>query len=181
MFSWFLIVLGVYMKISIIGYSGAGKSTLAKQLGKFYNIPVLHMDSIHFLSNWKERDKEEFNNIMMKYLMDNPEWVIDGNYAKISPERHNQADLVIFLNYNRFTCFKGVIKRYKTYKNSSRPDMAKGCKERLNFSFLMWVLFTGRTKKRKNHFMNIINNAKDSLIFKNRKELNKYLKELGVI
>ena len=45
----------------------------------------------------------------------------------------------------------------------------------------MWVLFTGRTKKRKNHFMNIINNAKDSLIFKNRKELNKYLKELGVI
>ena len=44
------------MKISIIGYSGSGKSTLAKNLSKHYGIPVLHMDSVHFLENWKERD-----------------------------------------------------------------------------------------------------------------------------
>jgi adenylate kinase family enzyme len=173
--------LGVYMKIQIIGFSGAGKSTLCKQFGKFYNLPVLHMDSLNFLSNWVERDRLEFNNIVDEFLDTNDSWVIDGNYFRISPKRYQQADLVLFLKYNRLTCIKGVIKRYKTYKNSSRPDMASGCKERLNFSFLMWVLFKGRTKKRRKHMLEVVNNAKSAKVFKNRKELNKYLKELGVI
>ena len=169
------------MKIQIIGFSGAGKSTLGKQLSQLYNLPVIHMDSLNFLSNWVERDRLEFNNIVDDFLEKNNSWVIDGNYFRISPQRYEQADLVIFLNYNRFTCLKGVIKRYKKYKKSSRPDMDSGCKERLNFSFLMWVLFTGRTKKRKAHMFDVVNNAKSSLIFKNRKQLNKYLKEIGVI
>ena len=59
--------------------------------------------------------------------------------------------------------------------------MAKGCKERLNFSFLMWVLFTGRTKKRRKHMEQVVSNAKSSLVFKNRKQLNNYLKKVGVI
>ena len=169
------------MKIQIIGFSGAGKSTLGKQLGKLYNLPILHMDSLNFLSNWVERDRFEFNNIVDEFLDNNDSWVIDGNYFRISPKRYEQADLVIYLKYNRLTCLKGVIKRYKTYKNSSRPDMASGCKERLNFSFLMWVLFTGRTKKRKKKMEEVVKNAKSYLVFKNRKQLNKYLKEIGVI
>ena len=169
------------MKIQIIGFSGAGKSTLSKQLGKFYNLPVLHMDSLNFLDNWVERDRIEFNNIVDEFLKENQSWAIDGNYFRISPSRYEQADLIIYLKYNRLTCLKGVIKRYKTYKHSSRPDMASGCKERLNFSFLMWVLFLGRTKKRLKYMDEVVKNAKASLIFKNRKELNKYLKELGVI
>ena len=169
------------MKIQIIGYSGAGKSTLAKYLGKFYNLPILHMESLNFLSNWVERDRLELNQIVDKFLLDNDSWVIDGNYFRISPIRYEQADLVIYLKYNRLTCLKGVIKRYKKFKHSSRPDMAEGCKERLNFSFLMWVIFLGRTKKRRRHMEEVVKNAKSSLVFKNRKQLNKYLKELGVI
>ena len=169
------------MKIQIIGFSGAGKSTLGKQLGKLYNLPILHMDSLNFLSNWVERDRLEFNQIVDKFLVDNESWVIDGNYFRITPSRYEEADLVIYLKYNRLTCLKGVIKRYKKFKHSSRPDMAEGCKERLNFSFLMWVLFTGRTKKRRRHMEEVVKNAKSSLVFKNRKELNKYLKEIGVI
>ena len=119
--------------------------------------------------------------LVKDFLDKNDSWVIDGNYFRISPIRYEQADLVIYLKYNRLTCLKGVIKRYKKFKHSSRPDMAEGCKERLNFSFLMWVLFTGRTKKRRRHMEEVVKNAKSSLVFKNRKELNKYLKEIGVI
>ena len=164
------------MKIQIIGFSGAGKSTLGKQLGQLYNLPILHMDSLNFLSNWVERDRLEFNQIVNQFLSENESWVIDGNYFRISPKRYEQADLVIYLKYNRLTCLRGVIKRYKKYKKSSRPDMAEGCKERLNFSFLMWVLFTGRTKKRKKHMLDVVKNSKSSLVYKNIKELNKYLK-----
>ena len=73
------------MKIQIIGFSGAGKSTLSKQLGQFYNLPVLHMDSLNFLSNWVERDRNEFNNIVDDFLDKNESWIIDGNYFRISP------------------------------------------------------------------------------------------------
>ena len=168
------------MKIQIIGYSGAGKSTLGKKLSKFYNLPVIHMDSLNFLNNWVERDRKEFNDIVNDFLTKNDAWVIDGNYFKIAPLRYEQADLVIYLKYNRFTCLKGVISRFHKYKNTSRPDMAKGCKERLNLSFLMWVLFKGRTRKRRKHMLEVVKNAKNGLIFKNRKQLDRYLKEVGV-
>ena len=44
--------MGGIMKIQICGYSGSGKSTLACALGKKYNIPVLHMDSVNWYGNW---------------------------------------------------------------------------------------------------------------------------------
>ena len=75
------------MKIQIIGFSGAGKSTLSKQLSKFYNLPVIHMDSLNFLDNWVERDRTEFNNIVNEFLDSNESWVIDGNYIRIATRR----------------------------------------------------------------------------------------------
>ena len=46
------------MKIAILGTSGSGKSTLAKRLGEAYGLPVLHMDTVHFLPGWVERPFE---------------------------------------------------------------------------------------------------------------------------
>ena len=68
------------MKICIIGYSGSGKSTLAKRLGSFYNIPILHLDSVNFLPGWEVRDTNEMNSIVDDFLTSNESWVIDGNY-----------------------------------------------------------------------------------------------------
>ena len=34
-------------RIAIIGAPGTGKTTLANNLGKVYNLPVLHLDTIH--------------------------------------------------------------------------------------------------------------------------------------
>ena len=43
------------MKIAILGTSGSGKSTLAKRLGERYGLPVLHMDTVHFLPGRPEK------------------------------------------------------------------------------------------------------------------------------
>lgn len=167
------------MRIAIIGFSGSGKSTLARKLGNFYNIPIVHLDSVNFLENWVERPKEQMHEIVSDFISNNDSWVIDGNYSRVAPQRYEQADLIIYLAYNRFTCLKGVIKRYKTYKNKTRPDMGKGCNEKLDKEFILWVLHNGRTKERKLRNLNIIKNAKKGLIFKNRRQLKKYLKEIG--
>ena len=168
------------MKIVVIGYSGSGKSTLAKNLGVHYNIPVLHMDSIHFKEGWVERDNIEFETIVDDFINNNSSWVIDGNYRKIATHRFEEADQLIFLNYNRFCCLKSVIKRYIQNKGKSRPDMAEGCNEKLDFPFLWWVFAKGRSKQRKQQLEGFARNHKNSLIFKNRKELFKYYKENNI-
>ena len=168
------------MRISIIGFSGSGKSTLAKVLSKHYNIPVLHMDSIHFLNNWKERSNEEFNSIVKEFIDKNESWIIDGNYKNIIPERHEMSDLLIFLDYNRFFCYRSAKKRYKVYKGKTREDMASGCDEKFDKEFKMWLLFKGRTKTRRQRLLQIAQNHPNSLIFKNRKQLFKYYKENGI-
>ena len=71
------------MKIAILGTSGSGKSTLAKRLGERYDLPVLHMDTVHFLPGWVERPFAEEEAIVRQFLDENAGgWVIDGNYSK---------------------------------------------------------------------------------------------------
>lgn len=165
------------MKIQIIGYSGSGKSFLAKKLSNHYNIPCLHLDNIQFFGNWEERSLEEQNRIVDKFLSENDNWVIDGNYSKVSPIRFEISDITIFLNYNRFYCYKMCKKRYKEYKD--RPRESCPCPEKLNKEFKTWILFGGRTKKRKQrHFNNLNKTSGKKLIFKNLKELNKWLESL---
>lgn len=59
------------MKIAILGYSGAGKSTLAARLGELYGLPVLHLDRVHFIPNWQERETSEKRRIVENFMRDN--------------------------------------------------------------------------------------------------------------
>ena len=85
------------MKIAILGTSGSGKSTLAKRLGETYGLPVLHMDTVHFLPGWVERPFEEEETIIRRFLDENAGgWVIDGNYTKTCYARRlEEADKII--------------------------------------------------------------------------------------
>ena len=86
------------MKIAILGTSGSGKSTLAKRLGETYGLPVLHMDTVHFLPGWVERPFEEEETVIRRFLDENAGgWVIDGNYAGfLQARRLEEADLIVF-------------------------------------------------------------------------------------
>ena len=83
------------MKIAIIGYSGSGKSTLARCLADEYQLPVLHFDTVQFRPNWEIRPQQS-KEVMTKAFMDlHHEWVIDGNYSKLSFERRmEEADVI---------------------------------------------------------------------------------------
>lgn len=161
------------MKICIIGYSGSGKSTLAVQLGQKCGLPVLHLDATFWYGDWQQRSAEEQAFIVRKFMDDNPDgWVIDGNYKKICPERFEECDKLIFLNYNRFFCYKEAKKRYKTNRGNVRPDCP--CIEKFDFEFKKWILFEGRTRKIKAGYKDLINRCKGEVfIFKSRKQLLK--------
>ena len=106
------------MKIAIVGYSGSGKSTLARRLGEYHHAEVLHLDTVHHLPGWKERDRESEKQIVRAFLDEHAAWVIDGNYFKLFYEqRMEEADLIVMLLFNRFNCLYRAYKRYRKYKD----------------------------------------------------------------
>jgi hypothetical protein len=45
-----------------------------------------------------------------------------------------------------------VYKRLFTYRGKTRPDMAEGCNEKVDWAFLKWVLWEGRSPKKRADF-----------------------------
>ncbi len=169
------------MKIAIIGFAGSGKSTLAIKLSRIYNLPLLHMDKISFYPNWVENTNEERITLLSKFLKENSDgWIIDGNYSKVLfDQRMEEADEIIFLKFNRFTCYLSARKRAKMYKGKNRESAPEGCEENFSYSFRHWILIEGRRKRRTRKFNQVLIEHKDKTkVFKNRRQVNKYLEAL---
>ena len=120
------------MKIAILGTSGSGKSTLAKRLGETYGLPVLHMDTVHFLPGWVERPFEEEETIVRRFLDENEGgWVIDGNYTKTCYARRlEEADQVIVLWFSPLVCLWRAVRRWQQNKGRVRESSAPGAKKK---------------------------------------------------
>lgn len=168
------------MKIAIIGYSGSGKSTLANQIGILYNCPVLYLDKIQFEANWKERDEKTAISMVKRFLDDNNNWVIDGNYTQLCRDRRlEEADIIVFMCFSRFKCLYQAFKRYIKYYGKTRESMAPNCNEKLDFEFINWILLGGRSKEKKLQYTEtILKYSHKIVILKNRKETALFLEEL---
>lgn len=167
------------MKLAILGYSGSGKSTLARKLSALYGAPVLHLDTVQFLPDWKERPKDEQLRIVRDFMGSNDSWVIDGNYSNLlQPRRLAEADEILLLLFNRFSALARVTKRYRRYRGQSRPDMAEGCSEKLDAEFIRWVLWRGRTKAKRAGFEQKRRQyAEKCVVLKNQRQIDRYLKQ----
>lgn len=126
-------------RICIVGCSGSGKSTLARKLGRQTGIPVKHLDKLYWKPGWVEIDQDTFRKAVSSELAFD-DWIIDGNFGATAGERFRRCHLIIHLNYSTWSCLVGVLKRIVTTYGKVRPDMGEGCPERLDWSFLKWVL-----------------------------------------
>lgn len=170
---------GITMKkIIIIGSGGSGKSTFARKIGKKTGIQVFHLDKLYWKPGWIETGKEEWVEIV-KGLTLGESWIIDGNYNGTMDIRVKAADTIIFLDYSRYICLWGALKRRLMYSKKSRPDMAEGCKEKLDMEFFKWIWtfpYKVRTSILKRLNENSVN--KKVVILKNRRESEAFLNEL---
>ena len=166
------------MKIAVIGYSGSGKSTLARMLAERYGVDVLHFDAVHFLPGWQIRDAEEKSRITREFLDTHDSWVIDGNYSKLFFDRRmEEADRIVMLLFNRFSCFGRAYRRSVEYKGKTRPDMGKGCNEKFDLEFAKWILKDGRTQQKVQGYKNMCRKyASKVVVISNQKDLDNFLK-----
>ena len=61
-------------------------------------------------------------------------------------------------------------------KNTTRPDMAEGCNEKMDLEFAMWILRDGRTKRTRERYKNIQEKyGAKTVVIKNQKELDTFI------
>ena len=161
-------------KISIIGGSGTGKTTLSESLSKELKIPVYHIDGIHHLKDWKVRDKDERDKMILD-IVKKDKWIIDGTYKTTLRERLENSDLTIYLDYSTLSQIKGVMGRFIKNHGEEKPEIP-GCKEQMSVKFFLLVLKWRKTKRK--YIIDTVKNINSNkvLIFKNRRSLNKWYK-----
>lgn len=133
-------------RIALIGCGGSGKSTLARRMGNTLALPVHHLDRLYWKAEWIETPTDEWTAIQQK-LCAQPSWIINGNYGGTMETRLSRADVVVFLDLPAWSCLAGAIRRYLRYRGRTRPELTKGCPERLTGEYLGWI-WTGRRKRR---------------------------------
>lgn len=170
------------MKIAIIGYSGCGKSTLALQIARENDMPLLHLDQVHWLPGWIECPEEQEKKKVKKFMDNNDSWVIDGNYQSLEYSRRmEEADRIIFLSFPRIVCLFRAWKRAEKYRGKTRSSMAEGCPEKLDAEFVFWILHGGRTRSIQKGYKQIMKKYREKTVkIHNQKELdeerNKWMK-----
>jgi adenylate kinase family enzyme len=163
-------------RILIIGCSGAGKSTLARKLGEKTGLPVVHLDALFWKPGWVESEREVFDARVLAEL-EKPAWIIDGNYARTLPVRLEKCDGVIYLDFPRWLCLWGVLKRVAKNYGKIRPDMPEGCPERFDWEFLVWVWNFNKHVRPK--LLQALESKPEVTVtvLKNRKDVNRFLAE----
>ncbi len=164
-------------RILIIGCGGAGKSTLARQLGEKLNLPVVHLDKLFWHPGWVESTEDEIDAKILEE-MQKPQWILDGNYNRTLSKRLEYCDTVIYLDFSRFACLMGVVKRVLTTYGTVRPDMAEGCPERFDWEFLQWIWNFNRDHREK--YYRMLNEAAgiEKIVLKNRRAVKRFLQSL---
>ncbi len=126
-------------RILVIGCSGSGKSTLARALAARLGLRHVSMDrEVFWMSGWKERPREEAL-ARLAAILEEENWVIDGTSPGTLHMRLPRTDLVIWLRPPRWTSLRGVFGRWLEYRGRTRPDMADGCPEKIDFEFLSYI------------------------------------------
>jgi adenylate kinase family enzyme len=135
-------------RIMVIGVSaGVGKSTFARRLGNNLNIEVHHLDTFYWRPGWVEAPLEEFISAQ-KEVLSHDKWVMEGNYSHSFNLRSELADTIIYLELPLGICLYRVIKRWLSNLGKTRPDMAKGCNEKLDWQFIKFIISTYFPRKK---------------------------------
>ena len=147
-------------KIAVIGYCGSGKSTLAQHLGKKYGLDFLDLDKNHYLPGWEVRPLED-----------------EINFDR----RMAEADMIVFMNFNRFDCLLRTYHRYeKKFRDVKKTDMP-GSYEKYDKEYVNWILWNGRTKTAKKRYATVMATYPEKCVcLKNQKELDAFKKEHGL-
>ena len=158
----------------IIGCPGSGKSRLSKLLGKQLNLPVLHLDYIYHIDNFKHISRNELKTMVESFATTNDEFIIDGNYGSTMEWRLQYCDTIILLDMDTSICVENVMKRMD---EASRDDMAPGFDISIMDEDFLEYVKNFRKDKIPGIKELLLKYHKNTVVLQDYKEIDSFLKE----
>ncbi len=126
-------------RILVIGCSGGGKSTLSQIVAARFGLTYISIDrDILWLPGWAMRSKQEQRAITAARIAEE-RWIMDGTSPSSFDIRLPRTDIVIWVSMPRLLCLWGVTTRWLRWIGRTRPEMAPGCPEKIDWEFLRYV------------------------------------------
>lgn len=97
-------------RVSVVGNSGSGKTTLAGRLAAALGAPHLELDGVFHQPDWQELPVEDFRQ-QVSVFVDQPTWVVDGNYGAVRDLLWQSADTVVWLDPSRVRVMRRLLRR----------------------------------------------------------------------
>lgn len=164
-------------RVIVIGGNGSGKTTFSVALAERLQLPLVHLDRLYWKGNWDHCTSEEFDTLLAQEL-EQPEWIIDGNFNRTIPVRLEACDTVFYFDFSTIRCLCGVLSRVIRNHGKCRFDMGGNCPDRFDWHFFGDVLrFNRRNRKRYRRMLSECA-GKQVVIFRNRRQVNSYLANL---
>ena len=161
-------------KIIVIGCPGSGKSTFSKSLHNVTGIPLFHLDMMFWNGDKTTVEKSIFLERLLKVIQ-NSEWIIDGNYGATMDLRMQACDTIVFLDYPLNVCLNGIKER-RGKPRTDMPWIENEGEEDIEFmEFIKNYNAESRPK-----VMKLLDkySHKDIYIFNNRDEADKFLNQM---
>jgi adenylate kinase family enzyme len=126
-------------RVLVIGCSGGGKSTLSQKIGSRFGLSYVSIDrDVLWLPGWKQRGKTEQRNIIAEKIL-GERWIMDGTNPSTFDIRLPRTDIVVWVRMPRLLCLWGAISRWLKWIGRTRPEMAPGCPEKIDWEFLQFI------------------------------------------
>jgi adenylate kinase family enzyme len=126
------------LRILVIGCPGSGKSTLARSMAERLGLTVIHLDRHYWKPGWVQSPEPEWR-ARVEELAERPEWIMDGNYSGTFDIRVPRAEGVVYLDLPRWRCMARILRRILRDYGRTREDVAEGCPERFDRTFLKFA------------------------------------------
>lgn len=164
----------------VIGVSaGAGKSTFARKLSDILQINVHHLDTMYWEPGWVEAAFEDFKSRQQE-VINQQEWIIEGNYRNTFEMRVEKADTIIYIEKPLTVCLYRVMKRWLTNIGKDRPDRAVGCNEKIDMAFIKFICSTYfQRKKKMRQQLKKLKSSKQVFILTTNTEIDTFLRRLS--
>ncbi|OCP26388.1 MULTISPECIES: AAA family ATPase [unclassified Ensifer] len=126
-------------RMLVVGCSGGGKSTLSQKLCGHLDLAYISIDrDILWLPGWVQRDRAEQRQRIVERIAGD-RWIMDGTNPSTFDVRVPRSDIVIWVRMPRLLCIWGVVTRWLKYLGRTRPEMAPGCIEKVDWQFLEFI------------------------------------------
>lgn len=101
-------------RIFIVGNGGSGKTWLAQKLGREMQLPIIHLDDLHWLPNFAgERPRDERDRLVAQ-AAEGDGWIMEGIYGSIFKQVQSRVESLLWLDIADEECVSNLKERGQT-------------------------------------------------------------------